>query len=531
MALVFVRLRAKLLVAALGRSGISGTVAVAFAVTLAVAIGLCGAFLIALLRAASEPDRAVATSGALAVIFVMWVLGPVATAGADEGIPLAALAPFPLARRQRMVGLMCAACVSFGTLVTVLALTGFVVAWSVDLATTLVALLAAALFTLMCVTASRLTIAAVSLASRRRRWRDLVAVAVPTISLGFVVATQVLSRSLNTGQGIGTRALLDRLGEWTRFFPSTLLSGAVADVASGAPARSAARLLAACLVIFGFLLVWDRVVETVLTRASDPLSQRGGWRPLFRRTLRLLPRSAFGAVAAKELRLTWRDPRRRMALVGGLIGGSMPVVGPLLTSTSPQLVLFGAAASSLLLAQQTNQFAYDGRSLWLNVSSGVDVAADVRGRQAALAAIAGGVFAAATTALAIRTGSTEYVLTTAATAIAAGGVALGLVSYVSVTVPVPLPDDATNPMSLGGPGRKVAAIGPSLAVLAICGVVATPFLIAAMTSARHLALDLLILAAGAAVGAIGWMLGTDAAVRSARAGLPELLEAVDPRAS
>lgn len=527
MALVFVRLRLRLLQASLARLGIAGSLAVGFAVVLAVGVGGFASVMMAFLRFVDIGERPSASAAALAAIFGLWILGPLMTASAEEGIPLSPFAVLPLSPRRLAVGLLAAGAVGFGSLVTVLTLAGFVVAWSQNGPAAAFATAVAAAFLAMCIAASRLVIAAVSLAARRRRWRDLVTVVAPLAGIGLAVSAQLVSAN-RVGAHVDARGFLDSADAATRFLPSTLASGAVGAFARGDMLGAVWRVGGIVAVTAVMVAAWAWLLDLLLTRAADRVTREAAWRPLFAGLLRVLPRTRVGAVAAKEARLLWRDPRRRMATFSAFIGASVPMIGFVMRSRTPSVVLVAAVAATVLCAQSTNQFGFDGRSYWLNVAAGDDVRGDIRGRHLALAALATLVFTLAAIALVARSGDASYLLVSLAAACAAGPTALGLATYVSVTFPIAIPDDPVNPLSMGGPGRNVAAVMPSLAVLGAAALVGLPFAVFAFSSTRELVVDSIVLVAGVVVGAIGWTVSTGMATRNAAPRLPELLEAIDP---
>jgi ABC-2 type transport system permease protein len=244
----------------------------------------------------------------------------------------------------------------------------------------------------------------------------------------------------------------------------------------------------------------------------------------------VLPGGRVGAVAAKDLRLSWRDPRQRVALFGILFAAAVPMFSlRLLSSTSPRAVLAAAIPAFVLGTQSTNQFGFDGPAHWLSVATGDDPRPELVGKNLARLLTAVPVFTIMVTVLALRVGSADFVVPAVGLGAAGFGVAMGLGNWFSVTSPVPLPDTPSNVFSAGNSGQGLAAAGPALAVLFGGGLLVSPLLIAFVVVDR-LAVVHALAVGGLVIGVLAWRFGTAAAVRRLRPRQPELLAALSARA-
>jgi ABC-2 type transport system permease protein len=285
-------------------------------------------------------------------------------------------------------------------------------------------------------------------------------------------------------------------------------------------------LLAA--ILWGWAVALDRALTS--GRGSGVRPGRTP-RPLRPRLLPFLPTGRMGAVAAKELRLTWRDPRQRVALFGIVFAAAVPVFSlRALSSTSPRVLLLAAMPAFILGTQATNQFGFDGPAHWVSVATGDDPRPELTGKNLARFLIAAPCFVLAVVGLSLRAGSIEFVVPAVGLASAGFGIAMGLGNWFSVTSPVPLPDSRANVFSAGNTGQGLAAAGPALAVLFGGAFLVAPLLVAIFVAGHSsVALSGLGLI-GVAVGVGAWRFGTGLAVRAVRHRQPELLAELSVRA-
>ena len=534
MARVLVRLKLTLLRAGLASAGIQGRLGAAFSLFVAVSVGVVGGAGLLLIRLLDGPAATDVTSGALAFILAVWVLGPIVAVGSEGTLDPDRLAPFPLTRRQLMPGLLLSSLIGFGGLVSVLLLLAVLgaMAPASPLAAVVVAGLACHL--LLCAALSRFVGTALSGASRNRRWRDLALLAGPVIALVLNVGLQALSRSLvevdMTGPATDA-SRFDTIRSVARVAggPAALAVGLARE---GRALEAIAALTGGVVLLAAVLWGWAVVLERALTSgAGSGARQARAPRPLRPRLLPFLPSGRMGAVAAKDLRLSWRDPRQRVALFGIVFAAAVPVFSlRALSTTSPRVVLLAALPAFILGTQSTNQYGFDGPAHWVSVATGDDPWPELVGKNLARAVIAVPCFVGALGALAARAGSLEFAVPSVGLAAAGFGIAMGLGNWFSVTSPVPLPDSTSNVFSAGNTGQGLAAAGPALAVLFGGMLLVAPLLVAIFVAGRSTAWLVVLGAVGVIVGVLAWRLGTAAAVRSVRPRQPELLVELSTRA-
>mgnify|MGYP000456888681 CR=1 FL=1 len=532
MAWVLVRLKLTLLKAGLASAGIQGRLGAAFSLFVAVAVGLTGGaglLFIRLLDGAAATDAA---GGAMGFVLAVWVLGPIVAAGSEGTLDPDRLAPFPLTRRQLMPGLLLSSLIGFGGLVSVLLLLALFGAMVPASPLALVTVAGLACHLLLCAALSRLVGTVLSGATRNRRWRDLALIAGPVVGLSLNVGLQTLSRSLtDVNGGVADPNRFDRVRAVGRVAggPAALAVGLAREGRAGA----ALTALAAALLLLGVVLwAWAVALERALTSGKGSGVRPGRTpRPLRPKLLPFLPAGRLGAVAAKDLRLTWRDPRQRVALFGIVFAAAVPVFSlRALSSTSPRVLLIAALPAFVLGTQSTNQYGFDGAAHWVSVATGDDPRPELLGKNLARLLIAVPCFVLALVGLSLRADSTEFALPAFGLAAAGFGIAMGLGNWFSVTSPVPLPDSPANVFSAGNTGQGLAAAGPALAVLFGGMLLVAPLLIAIFVAGHSFAALSLLGLTGVVVGVGAWRLGTNVAVRSVRHRQPELLAELSVRA-
>ena len=466
---------------------------------------------------------------ALVVVFfalaVAWVVGPLVAFGVDETLDPARLALLPLPRRRLVVGLVVASSVGVGPLATLVVLAGAVVRLAPLGPGAAVVVAGAAVQFAVCVVASRAATTALSGLLRSRRTRDATTVALALASASLGVAFQVAARLLPSLAGRdGALGGVARSLRWT---PPGMAAWSMASAADGRTGAAVLQLAVAAAAVVALGWGWSVALDRLVTSPGPgPAARRREAPELFPRAWAFLPRTRTGAVAAKELRYAWREPRRRVALISTSVFAAAPVAGVLLSGgRRPTAVLAAAALAPLAGLAATNQVGADGPALWTNVAAGNDPRADLVGKNLAEALVALAVVAAAATGLAAATGGWAYAPAAVALGAGALGSALGVANVVSVRAPQPVPDAAN--LWGGASGQGCAAGLVQLVAMAVQGALVVP-LVVAVGAALALWPPALALVATAALpyGFVLWRTGLRLAVDWAWWRQPELLEAV-----
>lgn len=525
----FVRLKVRLVRATLRSAGIAGRVEVALAVVLAVVIGgLLGLGFLSI-RAVSDRYADTALAGALGLLFLVWVLGPILTTGSEGTLEVDKLILLPLRPMALMPGLLAAAMVGGGGIASALMLLGALGATVTLSPLALVAALAGVVAIANCVAASRVLATAIS-GVRSRRWRDVALFVGPVLGIVLNLGVQLASRAAQRSEAV-PGPLATTLELAARMAPTGPPALAMAAARRGDVLVAVAGVVGGTGWLLVLLWLWWRAVQRVLTMAPAPAGpkRRSGRVGLFPRFAAFLPRNRLGAVAAKELRVLWRDPRQRAALLATLLPGLLPLVSSgVLFTRSRGLVLLAAGAGFMAGATATNLYGFDASRHWTNVASGEDARSDLVGKvlsrllwSAPLSVLVGVVIAA-------RTGGWGLLPPALALGVGAFGIALGPAAVLSVMAAYPMPE-SSNIYSSGAMGQGLRAGLTAIVLLLVCGAASLPFTLGMARNQDEPATLALISAAALATGAVVAATGLAIAIRRATGRQPELLERLSAR--
>ena len=528
---ILVRLKLRLL-----RNGLRGSTlrAVGFLLGCAYGLGLgVGAFAVLASLRSKPADLDVVIELGGAVLVLAWAGVPLLGFGSDETLDPTRLALLPLDRSTLMAGLLGASLVGPAAAGTAIALAGAAFAAGGGVATILVSA-AALLQLLLCVAVSRATVTSLSAALRSRRGRDFRIVLVAIIGI-----LPEAARFLFIGRTSATN--LTALRPWAHavsWLPPALPARAIVAAAGHHYLASAAELAGGAFTLALLLRWWSRSLISVMTTAETPAGTPAahavpaGSRavPLFDPGLAFLPRSRAGAVAARELRYTWREPRRRVQLVAGVLLPAVLLAGVLTRGGLHQhRIVFAGLFVAFLSANNRalNQFGFDGPALWIHEAVGQDLRADLAGKNLAVALTSLPMATVVALALAAVSGGWVELLMTLALSVAVIGGVLGVGNVASILVPIPILDTSGNLWGTqGGQGCTTGLL--SLVVLGIEAILLAPLAITVLV-AQSDAVRFIAVVGGLAYGALLHQLGTAVAVRVGRGRGAELLDAVSPR--
>ncbi|AHH95016.1 hypothetical protein [Kutzneria albida] len=473
------------------------------------------------------PEVGTTIAAALAAAWTLgWLFGPVLTGGGDETLRPENFALLPVPPTRLAFGMLAASLVGVPPVATLIAFAGLVVAaLSYGAGAVVVAVLAVLLQLALAVLLSRVVIAALGAVLGSRRGKDLGVLLAAFVGLAYVPARFAIEAlaPLIVGQSspVFTSVLLD------------LPTGWGAD-AVGAAVRAdwavAIGLLLALAVLDGLLvLAWARLLTRRLTVPQAAGRGRAAKTGTERVRRVLLPVSPVGAVVGKELRVWWRDARRRaMLLTSIVIGIFIPVFSS--AGRSGIFMLPFAALWIVFFAslQATNLYGFDGSAVWHTLVMPGAARADVRGRQVAWLLIVAPVALLAALVLPGVTGDTTAYPWVLAIVPAMLGASAGVMLVLSVLAPYPMPAQrGGNPFAAGGrPGcsRALLQLGTTLLQF-VCAIPAVALLLIGQFDALPV-LNWLAVPVGLACGLLAaWWGGRIAYQRLAERG-PELLGAV-----
>lgn len=469
-----------------------------------------------------DPPVATAAGILLAVVLAIgWTTLPIAAFGVDETLDVSRLALLPIRRGPLLAGLLLAAALGVPALLTFLLLAAGAAAVTTTWAALPVAVVAVPLLTAMCLLLGRVVTSALSRLLRSRRGRDLAVL----VGLGIVLAAQA-PRLL--AENVDEAGLL-RIGDLLRWTPPGAGLSAVASASAGSWGPCLWELL--YLAAFVGLLVGAWYVAlgaalVVVDASTTPPRRR------FTGLLSLLPDGRLGAVAAKDLRYAWRDPRLKLSWLQMMIFG-LAVPAFTLWDSGRYAPPVAAMFSALLAASLGfNQFGPEGSGFWITVAatgSERQIRVDLAGRNLATAILSMLWILVSCTVLAVLVAPS--VPAAVALSIGSGaavlGAGLGVSVLASVLAPYPMPDQPTAAFAGPGAGRGcIAGLAWTLGAVVVT-VLALPVALPALLSPSGW-VALLVLLAGPAYGAALAWTGRRIAAAILLTRLPELLVAVTP---
>ncbi len=489
-----------------------------------------------------------------------WAVVPLVAFGTDAILDPGRLVPYPAPASALVPGLALAGVVGVPGLATAVVAAATVVTWSRGVGTTVVAALAAAVAVATAVSLSRLTTSAFAGAMGGRCSRErltllvllVVSLVGPVIALtANGVSRSGLSLSIDTGDAARVAGVL----AWT---PLGWAWGAPAALAAGEVLAGTVRLLLAAAFLLAVLVAWARLLARSLTggalnaapsrELADDTSRhgqdagrersapRGGRRPAASTGPALLDRletTRTGAAMARSLRYWRRDSRYVTALVS-LLGVPLVLVvvatgfpvpgGVVILSLGPVLAFFLGWASH-------DDVAYDGTAVWMAVAAGLPGRCDRLGRSLALLVWGAPLVVVATVVSAGLAGRWELLPAALGVSLALLGAGQGVSAIASVATPYPVQEPGESPFA-SPPGSVVASVTVQLvsSVVGLC--VASPAIALAVAAlvltpaGEPGLLSFGALAAGAAVGAGGWLLGLRLGSRLFERRGPEIIAAL-----
>jgi len=354
------------------------------------------AWLLVSLRSVDIATRGVFLTIAFAALTLAWPIAVTLMTGSNDMLDPGRFALFPVRVRRLLPGLLLAAGMGLGGLVTVVLGLGYVIAWSSSLATFLAALIGFLIGGATCLVSSRALSSALSGLLRRRRARDLVMVVFVVAIIGFSLLMQLCSQQVAM---VGVNISFDlstivaglvpsaNLLAWTPFGWAWALPWAIAQ---GSWLTALLWFGLAVLWLAGLAWIWGHQFAQYLV---SPLDAGGSSEKIAKANPldRLLPATPAGAIAKRNLRYWRRDPRR---LVGGIAILLMPVIMgvSVIVSTSAasdlqevglmkNLLVFAPAFMGWMTAMFVGwDISYDGTALATQIVTGVSGRDDRWGR-------------------------------------------------------------------------------------------------------------------------------------------------------
>ena len=358
----------------------------AFGALVGLAAGGVSLFLVTL---GYHQGTSIGTTVAAAMVLLWtagWVVGPILMGGGDETLRPENFALLPLSPIRLAFGLLGASLAGVPPVATLIAFLGLVVgATWLGALPVIVAVIAMVLALGFTVLLSRVVIAAVGAVLGSRRGKDLGVLLAALVGLSYLPLRYA-------GEALAPVLLQNNpaLAGTLRWVPTGWAPAAIEGAAIGNWLVAVGAVLALAVVDGALLWTYARLLVRRLTTPQTNVgpSARVGRSKTAHRSL--LPATPVGAVLGKELRMWWRDARRRaMLLTSVMIGLLIPVFSSAGRGVTVMLPFVGLSVVAFSMLQVSNLYGFDGTSLWQTIVTPGAARADVRGRQWAWALIVG----------------------------------------------------------------------------------------------------------------------------------------------
>ncbi len=526
MAWILIQLKLRLLLGAL-RSSRAAKVSFALS-SLAALLVAVGTF--AELASLRHNAAAVDLTAALLTTFAFgWLILPLLAFGLDSTLDPATLALYPVKTRPLMIGLLAASATGAWPLANLIGALGMTVGLARGPLAVVIAIIAALLQVLFCITLARCVTTAMAGLLRSRRGRDLAVLAIIPIFGLYETFAQVLPRAVAKHEL--SAASFAGVDAWLRWLPPGLAAHAVQDASAGHAGTAVARLLLLATVIAAGWWLWGRSLSRALVTAdasTQAAAVKGralpfGTGPLRRGKLT-------GTVAARSLIYQRREPTSMvywgitlviMVVVSiSTLRGHRPVVGVLMSAG------FGGAFTGIL---RGDAFGMAGPAFYLDalaLSGRRGLRAWLAGRDTAIAVIAVPLVLVVPLVMAIISGHPADGLLAMAVGLSAIGAGLGISDVFSAALPYPVERRAGSPTPRQLDGYGVPAMVSRLGSVAAVAIAQIPPVVAiAATGSVTAAIRMPALIAGGAVyGGLLACAGVAIGAAVAAGKLPELFQ-------
>ena len=131
-------------------------------------------------------------------------------------------------------------------------------------------------------------------------------------------------------------------------------------------------VLGLAIVDGALLWIWGRLLTRRLTTPPTTIAPKRKGKGTTRSA-----KTPVGAVIGKELRMWWRDARRRAILLTSVLIG---LLIPAFTGSGFMLPFAGLWVAAFSVLQLSNLYGFDGTSVWQTIVTPGAARADIRGR-------------------------------------------------------------------------------------------------------------------------------------------------------
>ncbi|MDT0156093.1 hypothetical protein Q9R19_00465 [Microbacterium sp. ARD32] len=425
-----------------------------------IAVGLLGSMLAGLVAVRiAAPDaaaRAIVLAGT--VIVLAWWIGSIVVS-ADDALAPERFALLPVTAGSLLPGLVVAGATTVGGIGTACALLLTLVGWSVQPLALVSAIVLAPLALATCVLGARVVSGLLAGWLAGRRMRDLVVIGGTLLLASSGLLLNLLMRAIAGTDG--PLALFPGLAELAGWTPPGAVFGVSASLAAGDPAAAGLRLLIAVATALG---LWFAARRLLAARLVAPIQGRGGSRIRSGGMLdRALPATPAGAIAARTLRYSRRDPRHVVNIVMMLVLPALLIGMTLMNGRdggfSAGIVLIPAISAVMVGTTVQLALAYDNDALALHIHAGVSGRADRAGRLLGLGVIVVPLIVVLCVAASLLAGRPDLLPASLGAAVGLGAAGAGAGAWVGAFLPGRAPAPEASPFGRGSSGSAQSLLG------------------------------------------------------------------------
>lgn len=362
MAVVLLRLKLTTQRRAWGHSGAAQRALFVGGWLVAVVLGVAAGGLVSFAESSRQGVGDLALLMLLTVIFIGWVLGPILLPGvADQSADPVKLEQFPLAARDQVSGLLLGALVAPTALFTFLVAAGGTFATGETASARVAVVLAAALFTILCITASRSVQATLARVLSSRRGRDVAIAASGVLALAAYLLSQGAHNITNELVSLESGPIQSVLS----WLPSGAIGQGMLSVRDGDWGTALIHLAVALIAIALFVSLWAWAIRRQVRGTSGSAGSRRKGRSeatfdLIRFPLTAVEATTVTGAASQQLRyFFFRSPRAIQAValspvIAAVFAHTLVTEGDLIIGS----VIFAAFG---VTSVAVNAFAFDDK--------------------------------------------------------------------------------------------------------------------------------------------------------------------------
>ena len=409
----------------------------------------------------------------LSLMWVLWATSPIFVGSMNDALDLSKLLHYPLRRRTIVLSTVFGTIFDFTTWMFVPMAVSIVIAWGAGVNTLLVVLAVFLAWSHM-VIGSQLVATVMSGIFNTRRFRDLMVVVGTLFGLaiwgGYMFFRRQDMRDLMAGAGPVIEA-----SPVLKWGPVGALAQTIAASDGGSWAAALAWLAYSTALLLAGTWLWWRLLTRVTANGGVLFAGIASRRE---RSAASAYRGVFGELVAKEWRLVWRSPERRMQLFQGVLF-ALVFASWLMWSgaegAQPLILVPAGLVFLVVLMVHQNIFGAEGHGLATLLLSPIRRSRLLHAKSLLLVCVAAFVLLAISAVALIRGGNPLYLAAGWMLAATVFAPATVVATMISIAEPYPMTKVGKGMFSSGSGGGFVAGMFQTFLMPIAVGAVTAPF--------------------------------------------------------